>query len=50
MENREPCGLFQNTMVGGVSFDIDIDYWRLTFDLSIDVEKLWVVVVGVGVP
>ena len=35
---------------GGVSFDIDIDYWRLTFDLSIDVEKLWVVVVGVGVP
>ena len=35
---------------GGVSFDIDIDYWKLTFDLSIDVENLWVVVVGVGVP
>ena len=29
--------------------EIEIDYWRLNFDLYIDVEKLSVVVVGGGV-
>ena len=31
-----------------MTLEIEIDYWRLTFDLYIDVEKLWVVVYLLG--